>query len=349
MKLTIDRSTLQAAFNTVRTAAARNAGHLVVLTGVRIDAHDDGLELTCSDLDQTISQQVSVIADSAGVCIAPVGLLGKILAATRTTAVTLEYDTEDDLLTVTGGRSTHRLRCYPVHEWPKISPVTDGDTCKLPASLMPLLAEVTAYASTDTTRPILTGVHFADGVVEATDSFKAMRAKIDYHGPDVNVPVETIAAIAAHGADVDLQADGRQATFTVGDTTITTRLIEGNFPNIAGVMRTKHDAELVIDADEWREALNIVAPFAADEIPVRIAVTDDGLHVSAVDETGGSETTIDCTGGLAGYTIGMTPKHVKAASAPLAGEIRIGVVDALKPLVIGDDTVCRILMPRKIA
>ena len=174
MKLRCERDSLLDALATAgRAGSGRTAGP-GVLPGTRLSLSGDRLEVTGTDQDITISTEVNVAGLSDGVVVAPGRLLTDIVRALDPGAVLLQGDEEE--LQISAGRSQFMLRPYRAGDFPSL-PAATGPTVSLSTSgLAEALRQVVRAASSEDTRPVLTGVLMAaeaEGIrLVATDSYR---------------------------------------------------------------------------------------------------------------------------------------------------------------------------------
>src|SRR6201999_2299722 len=157
------------------------------------------------------------------------------------------------------GRSQFSVRTHPAGDFPRL-PVTTGDVVTLATEgLAEALRQVTRAASSEDSRPILTGVLMAaegSGLrLVATDSYRlAVRdlagASILSEGQRVLVPSRALNELQRFlpgaGSEVSLRLGVHDATFTTGSVSLTTRLIEGEFPNYRGLIPADYPNRLVV-------------------------------------------------------------------------------------------------------
>jgi DNA polymerase-3 subunit beta len=212
-----------------------------VLSGVRLEVAGDQLHVAGSDLDLTIQVDVTVAGESDGVVVMPARLAANIVRALEPGAVTL--DATEDEVRISSGRSNFAVRMLPAAEFPRL-PMLAGDAVTLEAGeLAEALRQVVRAASSDDARPILTGVLMAaeeTGLrMVATDSYRlAVRdlpgTTVLREGQKVLVPSKALTELQrllAGAESVTLRLAEHDVTFEVGNVRLTSRLIEGEFPN----------------------------------------------------------------------------------------------------------------------
>jgi DNA polymerase III subunit beta len=352
MKATVNRRNLTAALKTVLPASPRAGGALPVLSGVHIDASDGQLRLTCTNLDLTITTVVEAEVGEPGVVVVPANVTARIIAALTGDTVNLAVD--DDQLAVGAGRAATQLRTLDADTWPRITEA-DGTPATLDADIITGIRRVLHAASDDMNRPILTGVHFTDGIIEATDSYRL--AQVATPTNDVIgalIPADAVKAVLADNPDVvTVTVNQRSATFTDGITTWTTRLIEGEFPNTGALLRSAtNPLRITADATELADAVNTVAALGnSDTGPrVRLTLTDGQLLVENTNAgVGHTETFVDAEGDFTD-PIEFNPQQLLDL-LDAAGDrpVTIELASQMRPVLAHIDNLTLLLMPVKIS
>ena len=370
MKLRCERDVLAEALSTAGRAVA-SRGALPVLSGVRMELEGDQLTLTGSDLELTVSVQLTVAGLADGVSVVPSRLLNDIVKALEPGAVELE--TNDETARIASGRSEFSLKPLPADEFPKVSAV-EGDEVRFDAeALVGALRQVLPAASTDDNRQILTGVLLAasDGEgseglrLVATDSYRL--AVVDLpgvsvlsSGKSVLVPSRALSELSkalGDGGEITLRLGERDASFAVagdnGAVRLTTRLIEGDYPNYQGLIPQSQPNLLTVSREPLIEALRRVKLLARDATPVRMQMSSDGLELRAVTQDVGEGTeSLDASYTGDELTVAFNPDYLLAGiEAVEAEEISLATIDSLKPAVVRDPTTddfLYLLMPVRV-
>ena len=367
MKLRCERDVLADALSVAGRAVA-SRGALPVLSGVRMELAGDQLTLTGSDLELTVSVRITVSGLADGVAVVPSRLVNDIVRALEPGAV--EVETTEDAARIASGRSEFSLKPLPADEFPRVAPV-EGDEVRFDAdALVGALRQVLPAASTDDNRPILTGVLLAasdpqegsEGLrLVATDSYRL--AVVDLpgvsvlsSGKSVLVPSRALSELSkalGDGGEITLRLGERDASFTADGTTITTRLIEGDYPNYQGLIPSNQPNMLTVNRDALMEALRRVKLLARDATPVRLQMSSEGLELRAVtQDVGEGSESLD-----AGYdgdelTVAFNPDYLLAGIEAAGGdEVCLATIDSLKPAVVRNPTTADflyLLMPVRV-
>jgi DNA polymerase-3 subunit beta len=334
------------------------------LTGVRLALTGDRLQIRGSDVELTIETGVEVAGDADGAVLLKAKLLTDIVTAMEPGAITIEVT--DDVAVIEGGRSHFELHLLPLDAFPQVN-VATGLEVQLDASTLETsLREVLRAAATDENRPILTGVLFTavdDGLrLVTTDSYRLALSDVEGAaslGGDqgIVVPKRALDEVVRLLADTDklqVTLGERDATFIIGATEITTRLIEGSFPNYEMLLPSGYPNRVTVDRLALIDALKRAKLLVKNaSTAVKVKMSPDGLELS-VDgfEEGSATEVIDATYEGTELVIGFNPDYLSSGLEAVDGdEAVIETVDAAKVARIGapgDDSFLYLLMPHRI-
>jgi DNA polymerase-3 subunit beta len=363
VKFRCEREILADALATAGRAATSRTGTLPVLSGVRLDVDDDQLTVTGTDLELTIRLTVPVHVDQAGSAVVPARLVADIVKALPAGAV--EVSLGDDEMAISAGRSQFSVRPlslsdYPAQVEPEAEPVT------LTAEQMTdALRQVVRAASTDDARAVLTGVLIAaddEGLkMVATDSYRLAVRDLPQSsmlgaGQKVLVPGRALAElqrILTDETELVARLGAREAVFEAGDTRLTTRLIEGEYPNYRNLLPSSYPNLLTVGRDALMEALRRVKILAQDSTPVRLTLGGDTVQLTAItQDVGNAHEEIDATYEGAEMTVAFNPDYLVAGIDAIDGdEVTLATMDPMKPAVlrgVGHDEYLYLLMPVRV-
>jgi DNA polymerase-3 subunit beta len=227
------------------------------------------------------------------------------------------------------------------------------------------LRQVVRAASTDEARPILTGVLLTaeNGGLRmvATDSYRlAVRDLADHEvlGADQKVLVpgralNELQRLVGGGDELTMRLGDRDATFEVGGTRLSTRLIEGEFPNYRQLIPASHPNTLTVAREPLLEAIRRVKILAKDATPVRLQMGGDTLRLTAItQDVGNASEELDAGYEGADLTVAFNPEYLASGvEACTADEITLSTLDSLKPAVVrgvGSDDYLYLLMPVRV-
>ena len=289
MKFRCERETLADALATAGRAATGRTGTLPVLSGLRLELSGDQLTVTGTDLDLTIQLEIAVGGETDGGVVLPARLSSDIVRSLP--AGKVEVASPTTTCKISGGRSQFSVRPLSLDDYPRLSAPASSAVTLTAAAFGEALRQVVRAASTDEARPILTGVLLTaedDGLrMVATDSYRlAVRdlPGVSVLGADQKVLVpgralNELQRLLGVGEELVLRLGEREATFEVGTTRLTTRLIEGEFPNYRQLIPASYPNMLTVDREPLLEAIRRVKILAHDSTPVRLSI--DGRQAAA--------------------------------------------------------------------
>jgi DNA polymerase-3 subunit beta len=347
VKFRCERDTLVEALASAGRAVANRGGALPVLSGVRAELVGDRLRLTGSDLELTIEIEVTVAGEQDGVAVLPAKISSDLVRSLGDPRV--EVSVEGDEARITAGRFESSLRLLPADEFPRLAMPADDAVTLAAKDFAGALRQVVPAASADDARPILTGVLLAAEAgglrLVATDSYRlAVRdlpgTSVLGEGQSVLVPsraLRELERLLGSAEEVTLRLGEREAAFEVGGVRLTTRLIEGEFPNYRGLIPASHPNHLVVGREALVEAVKRVKLMARElNTPVRLAMSGDGLELIAItQDVGQAHEQLDATYEGTELTVAFNPDYLLSGVEVTPGdEIHLATVDAQKPAVI---------------
>jgi DNA polymerase-3 subunit beta len=354
----------------------------MVLSGVRIETVGNRLSVVGTDLDLTVHVTTEAIGITDGVCVAPAKLLVDIVRSLEPGAVTIE--SEGEKVEIGAARSRFSLRTFPVADFPSLPEPPEPATFLPVGALAGALRQVVRAASGDDARPLLTGVLIApegNGVrLVATDSYRlALR---DIEGSDafsgtsqILVPARALAELqrlsalgsGARTEEVESGADGgpgprvglsigdHDVTFTAGDVKVSTRLLDGTYPDYRQLIPAEYPNRLHVGKDSLLDALRRVRLLVRDNTtPVRLSMRHGGVDLTVVSqEVGDASETVDADFEGEDLTIAFNPTYLIDGVEAVAGdEVLLETVDATKPATVraAEETDFRyLLMPVRVS
>ena len=280
---------------------------------------------------------------------APQSLVEVVSEALMNELDALSVSVEGDEARITAGRFESSLRLLPADEFPRLAMPADDAVTLAAKDFAGALRQVVPAASADDARPILTGVLLAAEAgglrLVATDSYRlAVRdlpgTSVLGEGQSVLVPsraLRELERLLGSAEEVTLRLGEREAAFEVGDVRLTTRLIEGEFPNYRGLIPSSHPNRLTVGRDALVEAVKRVKLMARElNTPVRLAMSADGLELVAItQDVGQAHEQLDAAYDGTDLTVAFNPEYLLSGVEVTPGdEIYLDTVDAQKPAVI---------------
>lgn len=331
---------------TTARAAATRGGSQPALSGIRMETLGSTLRLTGSDLDLTIQAELVVAAAEDGVAVIPARLSTDIVRSLEPGAVTVSSDGAEAV--IAAGRSQFGVRTLPAEEFLRLPP-SSAEPVTLDASVLSgALNQVVRAASTDDTRPILTGVLISaepNGVrLVATDSYRlALRdlpgTTLLAQGQRVLVPARALGELnrmLSGRTEVVLRLSATDVSFEAGGNRLTTRLIEGDFPDYQQLIPVDYPNRMVVAKDALLDAARRVRLLAREATPVRLTLRPDALELTAVtQDVGQAREEIDAKYGGSEMMLAFNPDYlIEGVEATPGEEVALETLDTLKPAIL---------------
>jgi len=337
-----------------------------VLEGLHLSVHGDELAVTGTDLDMSIRLTTTVGGVSDGAVVVPARLSADAVKSLPAGAV--EFTSGDDEVTISAGRSQVSLRSYNIEDYPaQIDPAAEAVTLSSSA-FADALRQVVRAASSDEARGVITGVLIAaeeDTVrMVATDSYRlAVRDLPDTSilagGQKVLVPhraLTELQRILGSGNELTVRLGARHATFECGSTRLTTRLIEGEYPNYRNLVPASSPNLLTVGKEALLESLRRVKIMAQRDSSsaVRLTLGGDTMTLSVRDQDYGTvveELDVRYEGDE--MLVGFNPDYLmNGVDAIDADEVTLSLRDPVKAVVlrgVGKDDYLYLLMPLRVS
>lgn len=367
MKLRCERDSLLDALSMAGRATAGRSGSASALPGTRLSLEGDRLEVTGTDQDITIATDLSVGGLSDGVVVAPGRLLTDIVRALGPGAVSVEGD--EDELQISAGRSQFTLRPYRVGDFPHLPGASGRQATLSSTGLAEALRQVVRAASSEDTRPVLTGVMLtaeAEGIrLVATDSYRLAVKDLPEargvltEGEKVLVPSRALGELqrllGGDTGDVDVHLGTHDARFDVGRAKLTTRLLEGEFPPYRQLVPVDYPNRLVIAKEAFLDAIRRVRLVARDSTtPARISLRAGSAQLSVVTtDWGQAVEEVDAKYEGAEMTIAFNPQYLAEGVEAVTGEeVLLETKDSVKPATLKPtdrNDYVYLLMPVRVA
>ena len=363
MKFRCERDVLADALATAGRAATSRTGTLPVLSGVRLEVQGDELSVTGTDLELAIRLTLTVGGERDGAVVVPARLVADIVRSLPAGAVDVSLGDEE--LSISSGRSQFSVRPLGLDDYPQQTEPSADAVTLASADVADALKQVVRAASTDDARAVLTGVLITaddDGVrMVATDSYRlAVRELPDSNilasGQKVLVPsraLNELQRILGGSEELTVRLGARDAVFEAGGTRLTTRLIEGEYPNYRNLLPSQHPNVLTVEREALLEALRRVKIMARDATPVRLGLGGDTVQLTAItQDLGTASEEIDARYEGAEMTVAFNPEYLTAGVDALdTDELTLSTMDPMKPAVIrgvGRDDYLYLLMPVRV-
>lgn len=346
MKLTIKREELVSKLSVVSRAVSTRAA-TQSLAGILVSADGTGVSLWATDLEVGLKTDLEADVEGDGSVLLPGRLFAELSRSLGDPTVQIELrESERDVEIRCGGSSFH-LRTLPSEDFPRF-PDEDGEQIEIPAPALAATVELVAgAASRDDMRPVLTGV-----LVSASDSSMTMVATDSYRLAvkttalesalsgelEANIPARALRELGrivtsdgVEGVSVALLRN--QAIFRAGRTVLSTRLIEGQFPNFRQLLPESYEHDVRLPRGELLEVTRRVSQLAQRNAPLRLSFAQGELTVAAsTPDVGDAEETMPAAFEGEPLEIGFNPDFLREGIESVQGdEVLVRLISPLRP------------------
>jgi DNA polymerase-3 subunit beta len=345
MKFKCDRDDLSDALQLVQRAVSARPG-IPALTGVLMNGTGGDLVLATTDLEVSARRRLAVQVQEEGVVLVPARLLADMVKSFDPAPVEFEADGGQARIACNNYQGT--LRCLPAEDFPALQDPAGIRVRVSAAELAEGVAQVSRAASKDEARPILTGVLLEvsrEGLtMVATDSYRLavreLTATADEEAkalvPERSMLEAGRAAAGEEKGEAELSIEQGQVAFRVGDLTLTSRLIEGEFPNYRQLLPERYESRLVASRQQMMDAVRRVGLLARESSPVKMEFNALGVRLSSSSpDLGGAVEVVEAKYEGEELVAAFNPAYLLDGLAASVGEqVRIEVRDGLKPAII---------------
>lgn len=372
MKATIERATLLRCLSHVQSVVERR-NTIPILSNVLIEAAPGGtVKLMATDLDlQVVETMAAVSVEAQGAITVSAHLLFDI-ARKLPDGSQVSLETADNRMVVKAGRSRFSLPTLPRDDFPVI---VEGDlptSFELPAATMAQMIDRTRFAiSTEETRYYLNGIflHVSDEELKAaaTDGHRLARFTLKRPDgaegmPDVIVPRKCVAELRklleeSLDTNVLIDLSASKVRFTLGGedgVVLTSKLIDGTFPDYSRVIPTGNDKLLRLDPKTLWQGVDRVATIATEKTrAVKMALDNDRVTLSVTSpDNGTAAEEVPADYSADGFEIGFNANYLKDILGQIDGDtVELHLADAGAPTLIRQDEkspALYVLMPMRV-
>jgi DNA polymerase III subunit beta len=361
LQLTCDRDEFVSRLAVVSRAVSTRSA-VQVLAGIRLSAAGDELELAATDMELSLRATATAAVGSAGAVVVPGKLLSDLARLLPAGEVTLAA--QEGSLAVTSGAYSSRLHTYAADDFPRL-PATELSLTALDASaLLETIDRVGRSASRDESRPVLTGilVRFEGSslTMAATDSYRLSmkETQLPEPGPELEaiIPARALAELprlASGSETVGIGVQENHVVFHVDGVWLTTRRIDGQFPNVKQLIPETFETALALQRTELLEVVRRASVLAQRNTPLRLRFAEGELTVSAQSQDiGETRETIPAAYSGEPIEIGFNADFLREGleSVP-ADEIELKLINPLRPGLITaeGDAFWYLIMPIRLA
>ncbi|WP_326524904.1 DNA polymerase III subunit beta [Sphingomonas sp.] len=371
MKATIERATLLKGLSHVQSVVERR-NTIPILSNVLIEASGEGsIRLMATDLDLQVDETVAAAVDQPGTTTVSAHTLFDI-ARKLPEGSQVELAAAEGRLSIRAGRYNSSLPTLPRDDFPVIAEGELPTTFELPAETLKQIIDKTRFAiSTEETRYYLNGIflHTADDggqpvlKAAATDGHRLARVTVPRPDgaeamPDVIVPRKCVGELRKLLDEVDgsvgVSLSGSKIRFDLGQAILTSKLIDGTFPDYSRVIPTGNDKLLKLDPRAFEEGVDRVSTIASEKTrAVKMAVDRDKITLSVTSpENGAAVEEVPGEYAAPGLEIGFNSRYLLDILGQIEGDtVEVHLADAAAPTLIRENDkapALYVLMPMRV-
>ena len=321
---------------------------VLVLGGILMRAENGELHLAATDMELSLRTSLDAQVDGEGAVVVPGRLLVDLSRLLPDEDVQIEHRAEEGVVRIECGSASYRLHTYNVEDFPRLP---DADALGAFAvdkdALLDTVSRVSRSASRDESRPVLTGIlaRFEGGklVMAATDSYRLSVKETPFEGdaPELEaiIPARAlteVSRVAQVAETLELGVHENQVVFVADGVTLTTRRIEGQFPNFRQLIPETFEHTVTLPRGEVLDVVKRVSVMAQRNSPIRLRFSEGELVVTAQTQDVG-EARESLPAGFSGDTleIGFNAEYLRDGFDSVSGdEVQIKLISPLRPAVI---------------
>jgi len=363
LKITCDRDQLVDKLSTVSRVVSTR-GSVQVLAGILLRPDGDKLELAATDMELSLRTTLAAQVEGSSSLVVPGKLLVDLARLLPASEVTIKYHPEDGVAHISSGPYSSKLNVFAAEDFPRLPATEPAPHQVATVSLLETVDRVARSASKDESRPVLTGIQVRfEGtrlLMAATDSYRLSfkETELEQAGPDLEaiIPARALTELARIAAGTDSVALGvneNTVVFGTGDTWLTTRRIDGQFPDVSRLLPESFEIEVDLPRAELRDVVRRAGVMALRNAPLRLRFAEGELTISAQSQDVG-ETRESLPAAYSGepLEIGFNAEFLAEGVDAVRGDtVRLKLINPLRPGLItsADESFWYLIMPIRLA
>ncbi|MGI9481086.1 MAG: DNA polymerase III subunit beta [Hyphomicrobiales bacterium] len=372
MRVTIERAALLKALNHVQSVVERR-NTIPILSNVLVKAEGDGVRLSTTDLDIEVVESSPAEVGQPGATTAPAHMLYDIVRKLPDGAqLEIAQGPDENRLAILAGRSRFSLAALPPEDFPDLAAGAMPHKFSLPAKDLKALIDKTRFAiSTEETRYYLNGIYLHAVETEGVEMLRAVAtdghrlAQVQLPLPEgakgiegAIVPRKTVLELAKLVEDTDgdvaIAMSDAKIRFALGSVVLTSKLIDGTFPDYERVIPKDNDKSLEVDTKLFSQAVDRVSTISSDKgRAVKLNLENDRIILTVNNpDQGSAEEEIAASYGAEPIEIGFNSRYLlDIASQFESDSAHFQLADAGSPTVVrdgNDETALFVLMPMRV-
>lgn len=365
MKIKVDQKKLSKAINIVQKGIS-NKTTLPILSGILIEAIDNKLKLTGTDLELGIESSIDCEVIEKGSIVITSKIFGDMIRKLPDAPIEIEIQ-ENNTVNINCGNSKFKIIGQSSVEYPQLPKLLDEIAVDIPKDLLKVMIRQTVFATAqDETRPILTGALFeikeGEAALVALDGYRLALKNININCPrDVKVviPSKTLNELSKilddNESDVNVRFTSSHILFDLGSTVIISRLIEGQFLNYNDIIRSEYKSKVKVKTRDLQESIERASLLVKEgnNNLVKLDVTDENLVITSNSEIGTihEEIPIELEGN--DIKIAFNCKYILDGIKVIdSEEVEMNFVSNISPCIlkpIGDNSYTYLILPVRLA
>jgi DNA polymerase-3 subunit beta len=346
-----------------RAVSTRTA--VLVLGGVQLRAENGTLQLAATDMELSLRTSLDAEVAGEGEAVVPGRLLLDIARSLPESDVSIEHLAGESMVSVTCGTASYRVHTYSAEDFPRLPEIDSSRLAPVDRdALVETVARVGKSASRDESRPVLTGilVKFEPGkmVMAATDSYRlaVKETAVQSALPDLEAIIPSralleLARLGDSGGELQLGVYENHVVFGSESTWLTTRRIDGQFPNYRQLLPEQFEHELQLPRDELLDVVRRVSVMAQRNSPLRLRFADGELTVSAqTQDVGESHESLPAAFAADPLEIGFNAEFLRDGLESIdSATVSFKLISPLRPAVLVGETpdYTYLIMPIRLA
>jgi DNA polymerase-3 subunit beta len=363
MKIVCQRDELAQRLGVVARAVSTRAS-VQILAGILLRAEGGRLHVAATDMELSLRSSLDAQVEGEGAVVVPGRLLVDLVRLLPESEVTIEYRAEESVARVTSGASASTLHTYAAEDFPRLPDLDTVGTFTVDREvLLDTVARVARSASRDESRPVLTGIlaRFEGGklVMAATDSYRLSVKETELGGeaPELEaiIPARALAElarIALSGDTIEVGVHENQVVFAADDVWLTTRRIDGQFPNYKQLLPETFEHEVTLPRGELLDVVRRVGVLVQRTSPIQLRFAEGELTVFArTQDVGEARESMPVQFSGDPLEIGFNAEFLREGIESIsADELQLRLISPLRPAVIegAEDNPTYLIMPIRL-
>ncbi|MCR4277985.1 MAG: DNA polymerase III subunit beta [Candidatus Berkelbacteria bacterium] len=332
---------------------------LPILQNLYFETKENRLLVKSTDLDQTLEVLIDGTVNEKGALTIPARLIVEYLTNNPDVSITIESNDLD--LTIQSTNHKAKIKGLAAEEYPSAPTIKPQSKITLPLAALRQAITRTIFASAqDETRPILNGLLWRFNgkklTIVGTDGYRLACQSLELPGDqqgDYIIPKRALQELLKLPGESELEVAfaSNQVRFTLGDITLTSRLIDGNFPPYEAIIPKKMNVEIAVSASSLAKSLKLASLFSRDSAySTKVLLEGDTIKISAVSATIGenSNELKLATPVASPLNISLNAQYLVDGLGVVDGDAKVGFIDAKSPITVESikkDQYLYLLMP----